>query len=88
MTKEYAILLHGITDFATRSDLLDWLIVVDLPRIPDTERQTEAALWLAFERDRPAIIGALLTAVSMAIRNLPTTTLAMGPRPARRWISG
>ncbi len=76
------ILLNGITDFATRSDLLDRLIVVDLPRIPDSERQTEAALWLAFEQERPAIIGALLTAVSAAIRNLPTTTLATMPRMA------
>jgi len=76
------ILLNGITDFATRSDLLDRLIVVDLPRIPDSERQTEAALWLAFEQVRPAIIGALLTAVSTAMRNLPTTTLATMPRMA------
>lgn len=46
------LILNGIADFATRSDLLDRLIGIDLPRIPDHERQSEAALWLAFEQER------------------------------------
>jgi len=76
------LILNGISDFATRSDLLDRLIGIDLPRISDHERQSEAALWLAFEQERPAIVGALLSAVSAAIRNLPTTRLAKMPRMA------
>ena len=76
------LILNGISDFATRSDLLDRLIGIDLPRIPDDERQSEEALWLAFEQARPAILGALLSAASMAIRNLPTTHLDAMPRMA------
>jgi len=76
------LILNGIADFATRSDLLDRLIGIDLPRIPDDERQTEEALWLAFEQARPAILGALLSAVSTVIRNLPNTHLDAMPRMA------
>jgi len=76
------LILNGIADFASRSDLLDRLIGIDLPRIPDDERQTEEALWLAFEGERPAILGALLSAVSTAFRNLPNTHLAAMPRMA------
>ena len=49
---------------------------------PNDERQSEEALWLAFEQERPAILGALLSAVSMAIRNLPNTHLDVMPRMA------
>ncbi len=83
------VIVNGITDFVTRSDLLDRLIPLNLRRIPDDQRQSEAELWLAFEQERRAIIGALLTAVSMAIRNLPTIRLHTMPRMAdfALWVS-
>jgi len=76
------VIVNGITEFATRSDLLDRLIPLNLQTIPDDQRRSEEALWLAFEQVRPGIIGALLTAISTALRNLPTTRLTALPRMA------
>src|SRR5215212_3526332 len=39
------IILNGITDVATRADLLDRAIVLTLPTIPEEERRPEAELW-------------------------------------------
>jgi len=76
------IALNGITDLLERDDLSDRALPVLLERIPEEARQAEAALWAAFEHDRPAILGALLDAVSTALRNLPTTHLDRLPRMA------
>jgi hypothetical protein len=61
------IILNGIEELATRGDLLDRAIVVELPRITDERRQTEDSLCVAFERERPRLLGALLDAVSGAL---------------------
>jgi len=76
------IALNGIADLLERDDLSDRALPVLLERIPEEARQSEAALWAAFEHDRPAILGALLDAVSAALRNLPTTHLDRLPRMA------
>ncbi len=83
------VLLTGIEDLATRSDLLDRTIVCYLPAIPDTRRRLEAAVWREFEAARPRILGALLTAVGAALARLPTVALARLPRLAdfARWIT-
>jgi hypothetical protein len=76
------ILLNGIEDVATRPDLLDRAICMSLPMISDGERRDEAALWKEFERVRPRVSGALLDAVVMALRKLPSMSLATKPRMA------
>jgi len=76
------IALNGIADLLERDDLSDRALPVLLERIPEEARQAEAALWAAFEHDRAAILGALLDAVSTALRNLPTTHLDRLPRMA------
>lgn len=83
------ILLNGIAEVPTRSDLLDRSLVVDLPRIPDERRQLESDLWPAFELARPAILGALLTAASCALAHERTVTLPGWPRMAdfARWVT-
>jgi hypothetical protein len=65
------IVLNGITDLATRGDLLDRSLLVDLEPIRDAQRQTERELWDGFEDYRPAIFGALLDAVAGALARLP-----------------
>lgn len=57
--------------------------------IPDHNREDETSLLTNVERHRPRILGALLTAVSSAIRNLPTTHLAAKPRMAdfATWVT-
>lgn len=75
-------ILNGIEEIAVRSDLIDRSIIVSLPSIPENRRRPEAEFWATFEAARPAIFGALLMAVSAAIRNLPTTKLECLPRMA------
>jgi hypothetical protein len=72
-----------------RADLADRGLVVSLKRIPDENRRPEAELLRSFERDRPLILGALLDAVSSALRNQDNIRLNAYPRMAdfARWVS-
>lgn len=81
------VLLNGITELAKRSDLLDRTIAVTLPSISETRRKTETELWDEFNAARPRILGAILAAVSTAIRNEAGVKLARKPRMAdfARW---
>lgn len=83
------IMLNGIGEVASRQDLIDRSIIIELDPIPDDKRVEETELYAAFERDKPAIFGALLTAMSDALRNLPTTKLDNKPRMAdfAKWAS-
>lgn len=60
------ILANGIDSVATRGDLLDRAIVLQLPRL--AEMRPERELWSEFERARPRILGALLDASVAALR--------------------
>jgi hypothetical protein len=74
--------LNGIEELSTRGDLLDRALLVCLPTIPDDQRRTEEGFWSDFDRARPRILGALLTAVSAGLRNWPTVQLPGLPRMA------
>lgn len=76
------VVINGIDDLATRGDLLDRSIVLHLPPIPENRRRTEAEFWSRFESIRPVVLGALLNAVSGALKRLPATKLASLPRMA------
>lgn len=67
------IVLNGIEDMATRSDLLDRCVILELPRIDPACRRDEEAFWSEFAEAQPKIFGALLTAASTALKNLPAT---------------
>ena len=75
-------ILNGIEDVANRSDLLDRSIAVNLPRIDETRRMVERDVWERFRADQPRILGALLTAVSTALANIPRVKLLTLPRMA------
>jgi hypothetical protein len=76
------VVLNGIAEVATRSDLLDRVVAVTLPAIPEHRRMPEDELWSAFEEVRPRILGALLDAVAMALQNLSRVELGRLPRMA------
>jgi hypothetical protein len=82
------ILLNGITDYVGRPDLLERSIMLTLPSMPEDKRRAEADLLREFEAACPRILGALLDAVSAAIRNLPGVQLSQLPRMAdfAKWI--
>jgi hypothetical protein len=83
------VILTGIEAVATRPDLLDRSILLDLPAIPKENRKTEEELYAALELVRPSILGALLDAVSCALKNLPTVKLPSLPRMAdfAKWVT-
>jgi hypothetical protein len=67
------ILLNGIGDLTTRSDLLDRSIVINLPTLK--EKADEAKFWTDFEEAKPRILGALLGAVCEVLRNFENVNL-------------
>jgi hypothetical protein len=76
------LVLNGITDVATRPDLLDRALIVGLPPIPEDERRPEGELWAAFEKARPSILGALFDAVAGALKTVSSLRLERIPRMA------
>ena len=94
------VLLNGIDSLSERSDLADRALIFNLPQIPKENRQSEKRFWANFEKVRPRILGALLDAVSMGLRNHKSVKLSSPPRmadfaiwvvacePALPWPSG
>jgi hypothetical protein len=76
------IMLNGIEDLATRGDLLDRAIVINLPKISSGERKLEERLWREFEVARPRILGALLLAVAHGLYNVNSIHRRRYPRMA------
>ena len=83
------IILNGIEDFVNSyPDLADRSIVLTLMEIPDDERRDEETFWTEFDHAAPLILGALLTAVSYGLKQLPSVQLDGKPRMAdfAKWI--
>jgi hypothetical protein len=82
-------ILNGIPLLTDRADLADRAVTVHLSAIPEHERRPEDELWSDFNAKRPAMIGALLDAVSSALRHIAGVRLERSPRMAdfAKWIS-
>jgi len=76
------LILNGIASVATRADLLDRCVSLTLDTIPEDRRRTDADLWAEYETARPRILGALLDAVSVAMRRVRSIRLPAIPRMA------
>jgi hypothetical protein len=76
------ILLNGIENVGTRGDYLERSIVLHLAPIPETSRRDEEEFGTAFKAACPRILGALLDAVSTALRMSESVRLARKPRMA------
>jgi putative DNA primase/helicase len=83
------IVLNGIPSLTDRADLADRALTIHLEEISEDARRSQEDLFDAFEAKRPAILGALLDAVSAALRNLPIVKLDRAPRMAdfAQWIT-
>jgi hypothetical protein len=83
------VILTGIGEVGTASDLLDRTIPLQLPRIEEGERQLEEEFWQSFEMARPHILGGLLDVVAEGLRRLPGTRPGRLPRMAdfARWVT-
>ena len=74
------VIINGIEELATRSDLLDRAILLTLPTIEPDRRRPEKEYWDAFDRARPRILGALLDALAVpcATSTRPTSPNCRG----------
>jgi hypothetical protein len=83
------VLLNGIAAVATRPDLLERSLLVELPVIGEGLRRTEAQLWAEFDQAAPGILGGLLDAAAGALRRLPQVRLERLPRMAdfAAWVT-
>ena len=80
------LILNGIGDLATRGDLMDRSILLELRKNPRTK--AEKKFWAEFRSARPRILGTLFDGVSSAIRNLPDVSDENLPRMAdfTQWV--
>lgn len=81
------VILNGIEELATRSDLLDRSLIISLPTIPKEQRRSEDEFWTDFYRARPAILRGLFDALAGALARFESTKLQTLPRMAdfARW---
>jgi putative DNA primase/helicase len=76
------VILNGIDALAVAGDLRDRSLVIELPPIPPDKKCTEREFYCELELVRPQVLGALLDAVSAALRNLDRMRLEELPRMA------
>ncbi len=83
------VIINGIEEVATRSDLLDRAVLLSLPPIPSEQRRNEKDGWEAFEQARPMLLGALLDGLVSAVATIDSVHLARLPRMAdfALWVS-
>jgi hypothetical protein len=81
------IFITGVANVIVRGDAADRTANIGLGRIPEDERLTEEEYFAGVESARPAILGALLTGVSVGLKRLPTLKPSPLPRMASfaRW---
>lgn len=76
------IILNGIAELATRSDLLERCLILNLPTIDAARRQDEETFNAKFNEAKPRLFGALLDKLSESLRELPNVKLDQLPRMA------
>ena len=76
------VILNGIDALAVAGDLRDRSLVIELPPIPPDRKRTERHFYRELEAVRPRVLGALLDAVSAALRNQESVELEELPRMA------
>jgi hypothetical protein len=76
------VLMNGIEELATRSDLLDRSLIIFLPNIPEEKRLTVTQIWHEFNAIHAGSLGALLDAVSMALARVEQMRFDRLPRMA------
>jgi hypothetical protein len=83
------ILINGIDDVATRPDLAERALIINLPVIEGGNRKGERGFWQAFEADKPLIFGALLDALVSGLAHVDNIVLPYRPRMAdvAQWVA-
>ncbi|MDR1423360.1 MAG: hypothetical protein LBI92_01955 [Azoarcus sp.] len=82
METKRPVALNGIAVVATRPDLIDRVIHVDLPTIAPEARRDDADAQAQWERDRPRVFAGLLDLFASALAILPTVEIHRKQRMA------
>jgi hypothetical protein len=69
------VIINGIHNTATRADLLDRSILIELLRITDTERKELSEILARFEADKPDILGGIFDTLVTAMSIFPLVKL-------------
>ena len=73
-------IMNGINDIATRPDLLDRSIIINLTPLEEKDRKDPNVLKEEFEKEKPAILGALCDALVGVLNNIDNVVLNKKPR--------
>jgi hypothetical protein len=76
------VVLNGLANTITRSDLSDRAVVLSLAPIKQERRLSETEFWTAFAAEHAQIFGAMLDAVVYGLREEPLVRLDRLPRMA------
>jgi hypothetical protein len=76
------VILNGIDHLAERADLAERALILHLPRIAPIDRKDERELYRNFERALPQILGALYSALSVALSRIDHVMVESKPRMA------
>jgi hypothetical protein len=68
-------IMNGISDVATKTDILSRALLVDLPVIKESERKYLEELWAEFHKHQPAIMGALYDAMAVGLQRIDAVDL-------------
>lgn len=74
--------LNGINVVATKPDLLDRSILIELTQIPKKERKSESAFWQSFNELKGEILSGIFSVISKAMAIKPQIRLKELPRMA------
>ncbi|WP_442764243.1 hypothetical protein [Malikia spinosa] len=82
METKRPVVLNGIAVVATRPDLIDRIVHINLPTIPAEARRDDADTHAGWERDLPKVFAGLLDLFVDALAILPTVKLTRKQRMA------
>ena len=82
------VIFNGIDSIATKPDLLDRCVIINLQEVGDSQRIDEDTFWKDYETQRPFILGAFLNAACESLKNKNHTQLKRLPRMADffKWV--
>jgi hypothetical protein len=76
------LFLTGVTNIIVRGDLMQRTVFAGLAPVPNDQRMADEDFHALLAKDRPAILGALLSGLSVGLRRLPTLKPSSLPRMA------
>jgi hypothetical protein len=82
-------MIAAVDNIITRGDLADSTLYASLAAVPPEERMAEPEFWKWVKEEQPAILGALLNALSTGLKRLPTLQIGALPRMATfaKWVT-